>query len=113
MAEPQPALPQQWPGHCFSRADVEAVMAKLREDQDPKGAPFVGERFALTLLDKTPAELKDALNKLDNEAGNELTDWLFAAHESLKMRMTLVTAAIARVAIASGAAPWVDPETPA
>ena len=111
MAEPEPALPQQWPGHCFSRADVEAVLAKLREHQDPKGAPFVGERFALTLLDKTPAELKEILNKLDDEAGSELTDWLLAAQGSLKMRMEIVTAAIARVAIASGAAPWVDPES--
>ena len=89
------ALPQQWPGHCFSRSEVEAVLAKLREHQDPKAAPFVGERFALTMLDKTPAELKEILNKLDNEAGNELTDWLFAAQGSLKMRITLVRAAIA------------------
>ena len=110
MSEPEAALPQQWPGHCFSRAEIEAVLAKLREHQDPKGAPFMGERFALTLLDKTPAELKEILNKLDNEAGNDLTDWLFAAQGSLGMRMTLVKAAIARVAIASGAAPWVDPE---
>ena len=109
MSEQKPALPQQWPGHCFSRAEVEDVLGKLREHQDPKSAPFVGERFALTLLDKTPAEMKEILNKLDNEAGNELTDWLFAAQESLKMRMTIVTAAIARVAIASGAVPWVDP----
>ena len=108
--EPVNALPQQWPGHCFSRAEVNDVLAKLREHQDPKGAPYVGERLALTMLDMTPAELKEALHKLDNEAGNELTGWLFAAHESLEMRMRLVKAAIARVAIASGAAPWVDPE---
>ena len=98
MVEPEPALPPQWPGHCFSRAEVEDVLAKLREHQDPKSAAFVGERFALTLLDKTPAELEQILNNLDNVAGNELTAWLFAAHESLKMRMTLVTAAIARPA---------------
>jgi hypothetical protein len=54
--------------------------------------------------------LEAALNKLDNEAGNKLTDCILAAEQSLRTRLTLVTAALARVAIASGAAPWVPPD---
>jgi hypothetical protein len=109
MPKRKPSLPQQWPGHQFSHADIEAVLDRLRKDQDPKGGSFIGERLAFALLEKSPAEMKEALDKIDNEAGNELTDCLFAAETSLKTRLTLVHAAIARVAIASGAAPWVEP----
>ena len=57
------ALPQQWPGHCFSRPEVEAVLAKLREHQEPQAAPFVGERLAIALLEKAPAELKEPISE--------------------------------------------------
>jgi hypothetical protein len=50
--------------------------------------------------------LEAAFNKLDNEAGNEMTDCI-RAEESLRSRLTLVTASFSRIAIASGAAPWV------
>jgi hypothetical protein len=102
-------LPQQWPGHTSTRAQTETLLDRLRKDQDPKGAPFIGERLALALLEQAPAELEASLNKLDNEAGNELTDCILAAEESLRNRPTLVTVAFSRLAIASGAAPWVEP----
>ncbi len=103
-------LPQQWPGHMFARGEIETVLDRLRKDQDPKGAPFIGERLALALLEQAPAELAASLNKLDNEAGNELTDCILAAEKSLKTRLTLVEAAISRITIASGAAPWIEPD---
>jgi hypothetical protein len=83
---------------------------RVRKDQDPKGAPFIGERLALALLEQAPAELEASLNKLDNEAGNELADCILAAEKSLRNRLKLVTAAFSRLAIASGAAPWVEPD---
>jgi hypothetical protein len=82
----------------------------VRSHQAPTSATFVGERFALALLEKTPRDLKKILNRLDNEAGSELTDALLAAEESLRWRLKLVTTAFARVAIASGVAPWVEPD---
>jgi hypothetical protein len=74
MAKRKSKLPQQWHGHTFSRSDIEAALAWLSNQQATKGAPFMGERLALALLEKTPRELENALGKLDNEAGNEMTD---------------------------------------
>jgi hypothetical protein len=105
-------LPLQWPGHAFTPAETETILDRLRKDQDPKGAPFIGERLALALLDQAPPDLEARLNKLDNDAGNELTDCILAAEESLRNRLALVTAAFSRLAIASGAAPWVKPDQP-
>jgi hypothetical protein len=112
MPKRKPTLPQQWPGHCFSRADTEAIIEKLASHQSRTSASFAGERFAIALLEKTPQELKKMLKRLDNEGGNALTDSLLAAEESLRLRLKLVTAAFARVAIASGVAPWVEPDEP-
>ena len=110
MSERNLKLPQQWPGHAFTRGEIKTLFDRLREDQAPKAAPVVGERLALSLLDQAPAELEARLNKLDNQAGNELTACILAAEESLRNRLKLVTAAFARLAIASGAAPWFEPD---
>jgi hypothetical protein len=110
MSERKAARPKCWPGHTFRRADIDSLLDLLRRDQDPKSGAFIGERFAFALLEKSPREMKAATNKLDDESGKELTDYLFAAELSLKTRLKLVRAAIARVAIASGAAPWVPPD---
>ena len=103
-------LPQQWPGHRFSRPDIEALLTLLSERQSPSGAPCIGERLALAMLEQTPAELKGMLDSLDNEAGHAMTDVILAAEDSLRKRLQFVTTAFSRIAIASGVVPWTQPD---
>ena len=110
MAKSKVALPHQWPGHRFSRSDIQALLTWLGEQQSSEGAAYIGERLALAMLEQTPAELKGRLDGLDNDAGHEMTTVILAAEDSLKKRLQFVTTAFARIAIASGVVPWTEPD---
>jgi hypothetical protein len=112
MAKAKVALPRQWPGHRFSRPEIKALLTWLGEQQSTSGAPYIGERLALAMLEQKPAALKGVLDRLDDEAGHEMTDVILAAEESLRKRLELVMAAFSRIAIASGAIPWTEPDQP-
>lgn len=60
-------------------------------------------RVAWTLLHKTKPQVMDFLDKLDEEAGDELTNSFFAAIDFAKMMLTMLETAEARILIAGAA----------
>jgi hypothetical protein len=89
-------------GLTFKPAATKRVLfAKLRKAQDPNGKTSVGEKFAMVVLSKTKAELRDWLDELerDHETGELVVETIVRASESLKTRLQLVDSAFARLCV--------------
>lgn len=87
-------------------APAQVLLAKLRKAQAPNGLTSMGEKFAMVVLSKTQAELRQMVDKLErdskvdgDDAGNHMVDAILAASESLKIRLQLVDAAFARLCV--------------
>src|ERR1700686_1461921 len=77
------------------------LFANLRKAQDPNGKTSVGERFAMVVLSKTKAELRDWYGELERKAevGELAVESIVRASKSLGTRLQLVDAAFARLCV--------------
>lgn len=84
-------------------APLAVPRGKLQSAQYLNGRTCIGEKFAMVIISKTQAELRDLLEQWNAEVTNgddfssDMVECLGNAEESLKIRLELVTMAFARL----------------